>query len=1131
MPPEIEFAKRAHAMLMRAMARDAGSRRDFVRAECAGDAALTTRVLQLLDAADRADTFLDRPALGSVTEATVPTPDAVGNYLVVGVLGVGGMATVYEAIQEDPHRRVALKVLHQSMTRSEAYLRFRFETEALARLHHPGIAQIYEAGAAQLGAPAPSPFFAMELIPNAVPLTTYADRHALTLRERILMLASVCDAVHHGHQHGIIHRDLKPANVLVDGEGRAKVIDFGVARAARAGPDSITKVSDVRHLIGTLNYMSPEQCAASADIDSRADVYSLGVMLYELVCARLPHELTDLPVPAALHRIMHEPPRRPELPHQRSHRDLEAIILKAIQQEPDRRYEGASDLAADLRRFLNHQMVEARSPGVVDQALLFAQRNTALVAAGLAVVACVALVAALSTVFAIRLSGEIGRRRLAEQKTIVERDQARWQAYAAQIAGAVSAMETGEFVQMRSRLESAAYQARGWEWGFLSRLAARSVSTTEAHEAMIQDMAASRDWSRFASAAADGVIRLWQADSQALLATYESDSGARATSITFTADGQHLVAGDAEGAVRLLDAGDLHGAEVLSHLAAGVRSTTALPDGRIAIAGDDGAAQIWTLQPRGMIAVPDDQPGGNQGIEASPDGTMLATFNNDGRVWVRRTQDLQVLHRFEFPASVTQVRFSEDGRRLAAVGASGRVLVWSIPEGEVEHDLEATQGVGTVRSLAFSHDGSLIAAGLVHRGIVVFSLDDGHLVGNLGGHSDAVSALCFRPDDALLASASWDRTIRTWRTSEFASAGGMTTLTGHENYVLAVAFAPDGASVVSASQDGTIRTWDPDLAAPLARVRPGGGSISAVAISPGGEQFAAGCYDGVVRVVFSATGRVNAELPGHALWVASVAFDPTGARVAAGGQDKTVRVFDLASREQQLVLKGHDARVNSVAFSPDGALLASGSRDGTVRLWDARTGDERFVLSAHRADVFAVLFSHDGRHLYSGSRDQTVRVWDVETGVCTASLMGHGQYVTCLAINPDGTRLAAGSWFGEIVLFDTDTGDLIASFPAHEAAIRGIAFSPDGRWLASCGYDATIRLFDSATRKESDAARDAALTRRAAAQRLVGPMLDRAGGDPDVLLKLLAGAGVDPKTDPWIRKVVLSALAPAQPHP
>ncbi len=382
------LALRSHQMLMRAMEREPAERRAFVREACADDAELLERVLKLLDAADRATSFLDTPALGSgggtnpaQPRVDLPTPDAVGSYLVTGVLGSGGMATVYEAIQEDPERRVALKVLHRTVEDNAAYQRFRFEAEALARLKHPHIAQIYEAGAAPLGGDSPSPFFAMELVEDALPITRFVAERGLPMRERLELFIAVCEAVHHGHQHGVIHRDIKPANVLVGGDGQPKVIDFGIAMASGGDGQALTTGIDRGQLMGTLNAMSPEQCEGFSDIDTRADVYALGVLLYEMVAGRPPHDLSAMSVPQAIRTIVEADAPRPSTHNPAARGDLDAIIGKAISRDRRERYPSAAALAADLRRHLDHKPIEARSitlPGAMQR---FARRSPALAGA------------------------------------------------------------------------------------------------------------------------------------------------------------------------------------------------------------------------------------------------------------------------------------------------------------------------------------------------------------------------------------------------------------------------------------------------------------------------------------------------------------------------------------------------------------------------------------------------------------------------------------------------------------------------------------------------------------------------------------------------------------------------------
>jgi len=307
-------------------------------------------------------------------------PERIGSYHLRRVIAVGGMGTVYEATQDKPRRVVALKLLRQGVASRSTLRRFDYESQILARLRHPAIAQIYEAGTHR-DEHGTVPYFAMEYVVGAKSITRYASEAHLKMRERLELFAKVCDAVHHGHQKGIIHRDLKPSNILVDASGQVKLIDFGVARATDSDLAVTTLQTDIGQLIGTLQYMSPEQCEADPhNIDTRSDVYALGVVLYELLCERLPYDLTHVAMYEATRIIREQKPMRLTIVDRTLRGDVETIALKALEKQRERRYESASALASDIRHYLKSEPITARPPSMAYQARIFARNNKALVA-------------------------------------------------------------------------------------------------------------------------------------------------------------------------------------------------------------------------------------------------------------------------------------------------------------------------------------------------------------------------------------------------------------------------------------------------------------------------------------------------------------------------------------------------------------------------------------------------------------------------------------------------------------------------------------------------------------------------------------------------------------------------------
>lgn len=409
-------------------------RHAYLDGVCQGDAELRAVVEELLCHDALPDTFLDRAREGAAAIATTEfgtrdddehLPKMIGLYRVVRRLGAGGMGIVYLAEQEQPRRPVAVKVLRPGVISAQAMRRFELEAQVLGQLHHPGIAHIYEARTAGAG-PDRLSYFAMEYV-DGVPLSAYVQKHKLGTRACLELIAAVCDAVHHAHQKGVIHRDLKPGNILIDAAGQPKILDFGVARATDADVQTVTLQTDVGQLIGTIPYMSPEQVTGvSRDIDVRSDVYALGVLMFELLAGRLPHDIRERTIPEAARIIREEEPTALSSinPHFRG--DVATIVAKALEKEKDRRYGSASELAADIRRYLRDEPIAARPASTTYQLRKFARRNRALV--GGACATFMAVLAGLAVSLVLYLQAENARDAEEKQRRIAQGETARTRA-------------------------------------------------------------------------------------------------------------------------------------------------------------------------------------------------------------------------------------------------------------------------------------------------------------------------------------------------------------------------------------------------------------------------------------------------------------------------------------------------------------------------------------------------------------------------------------------------------------------------------------------------------------------------------------------------------------------------------
>ncbi len=959
--------------------------------------------------------------------------DILGRYRLFEKIGEGGFGAVWKAEQMAPVQRlVALKLIKLGMDTREVIARFQAESQALALMDHPGIAKVLDAGSS----PGGRPFFVMELV-EGVPITRYCKEQGLSLKARLHLFLDVCAAVQHAHQKGIIHRDLKPSNILVGrpkesaGDPVAKVIDFGIAKAIEGGLTDHTMMTREGQFVGTPVYMSPEQAGAQGvDVDTRSDIYTLGVVLYELLAGVPPFDARSLlsagyeemcriireadpPKPSTrLQSTLQASPTSPSGPsnYRALRGDLDWIVMKALEKERARRYETVDGFSLDIESYLKDEPVVAAAPRFLYKSGKFMRRNRAAAAVAAVIMALLAGGIAGTLSFAFR---EKAQRKAAQVNAIEARKsdaRTREASRRLQVQQAEHFMQAGEV---------------GTGLAYLSRVI--------------------RDEPNDAGAAGRIIDVLVRGDHHWLAFEPVRDKSRRITSAGFSPDGLRFVAvGSNKFSVGSAETGLATGGSVPGDT---VHYAEFSPDGsRIVTASSDGTGRLWDAETRQPIGEPMRHESEVYTAKFCPDGSRILTacMDRSARLW-----DADTCRPVGGPMRHDWVRspqFSGNGLRLSTdhITAVVRDVVTNEPVGA------ALTHQAQIRSAQFSPDGSLVVTASYDKTAQVWDALTGRPVGEPLHHAESIGYAEFSPDGLRVVTASEDKTARVW---DAQTGAPVTDPLSCEGNVAFARFSPDGRRVLALSRSNQIlRVWETETGGPLGSpIEPAGGISFDLSYL-----------------------RLGGAIPFGQSYPSSPAFNGDGSRVIVVTHQGSVQVWDVESSRlvgEPMQHVDNVRYVRSAYFSEDGqqiitvsdinsATLRTAGELGQIRRWDARTGELVDGPRDYGHPWMVAEFSQDGRKVATASADGKARMWDGLTGQPLGEPMRHEDAIRSAEFSSDGSRLVTATWGTTAHLWDAETGQPLGEPMRHEGFVVSARFDPEGRRVVTASSEEEARLWD-----------------------------------------------------------------------
>lgn len=948
----------------------------------------------------------------------------ISGYHVQSLIDRGGQGAVYLAEQTATKRIVAIKVLHGWQSSPKQRMRFEREIELVSRLTHNNIVTIYECGECdgQL-------YFAMEYVKGArLDRFVESRQPSWSIDAKLELFGSICQAVSFAHVRGVMHRDLKPANILVDDESVPHILDFGLARITTDDDDRRSFLTNTGEFIGTLAYASPEQTKGDPSLlDIRSDVYSLGVILFQVLTGEFPYEV-DGSVRQILTNIETKSPHRASRLNRGIDRDVETIIHKALEKHPGRRYQSAEHLANDISNRLAGRPLDAKrdDPIYVLSKLAWKHRSAVAIGTSMFMLILIALVVSVAfwrqAVIDRRLAlesehaAEIARDNERKQRLETERqrDNAEKQAYFANVLAAGMSLDADDIQAARSRLDQAPESLRDWEWYYLLGALDTSDVTLHGHQSYVEAARFFDEGKRIASASWDKSVKIW--DALTGQPTQHIDLPSHAWSIDISPDDRLLAVGAWDGFVRIWKTDDWQ--------------------------------LIHTFEGPTTRAVSVDFSSDSQSIAASFADYSASQENN--RVLFFDLMKKEIVGQIDLPAMANTIRFAGDDRSLFALGA-GNLTRWNIEDGA-----RMTRIPGNT-TFAMSDDRSLIASLVDDDTVGVFDAESGERRFTLRMHTSNITCLDFSHDHQFLAVGTRGKTVHIWNIEKEAEISkGL----GHFWTVTSVDFSPQGDRLLSAAWDCYSKIWELPIEANVRITHPHKKAITSIVFHEPSELMATTSRDKRVKIWNYRTRKKVKSFVAHDNGVFALSFNADGSQFATASADLTVKIWSLQQDEPLQTLRGHTEDVHALVFLPDGKRLLSGGRDNILRVWDIQSGKLLDELSGHTDHVHCLAIDAQERKIASSGHN-SLKIWDADSLAEIVTFPRQTiQEDYSLAFHPRKSILAAGSEIRSLKLWDLDSNNALHTLSGHTDEILSLAFSPNGRRLVSCSNDGSVKLWD-----------------------------------------------------------------------